>query len=190
MKLFKRILLISVALGIIYCATVLFQIIYHANYSTPEKSDTIIVLGCQIWGKSPSLLLEYRLKKALELYKSGYASYIIVSGGQGKDEVYPESTVMKNWLVSHGISDTRIIEENKSTSTFENLKFSKKMMDINYLKTALIISNNFHIYRSLRISKILGMKASGGPAPTVNYLVPYYYSREVLSVTKSYLLDR
>ncbi|MCX7920796.1 MAG: YdcF family protein [Clostridia bacterium] len=189
-RFIKIILIVSIIVPIITLIIIHLQISYYANHAKPSKADVIIVLGCQVWGKSPSWSLEYRLQKALELYQGKYANHIIVSGGQGKDEAAPEASVMKNWLVSRGVPGNFIIEEGKSTNTFENLSFSKNIMDKNSLKTAIIVSNDFHIFRSLRIAGNLGITATGAPAPTVDYLKSYYHSREILSVIKSIALNR
>jgi uncharacterized SAM-binding protein YcdF (DUF218 family) len=189
-KFFVRPILFIILTGLIIAGGILYCIFDNANGSKPVKSDAMIILGCQIKGDIPSLMLEYRLKKALELYNKGYSDYIIVSGGQGKDEDYTEAYIMKRWLQRKGVDGNRIIEEEKSTSTFENLKFSKKVMDNKNLKTAIIVSNDFHMFRSLKLAERLNIKASGAPSPTVEYLKFYYYSREILSVLKSFILDR
>jgi uncharacterized SAM-binding protein YcdF (DUF218 family) len=186
LKLAALVLLITV----ITVVVIYLNIVSSSKKSIPVKSDVMIVLGCQIWDRSPSWSLKYRLEKAFELYNSGYAGYIIVSGGQGKDETTTESSVMKEWLVSRGIEESRIFEEDRSTSTLENLKYSGEIMKQHGMKTALIVSSDFHIFRSLIIAERLGISAAGAPAPTVEHLKGYYRFREVISVIKSFVLDR
>lgn len=190
LKKYKRILISVVLIGIAALLSIYLAILFYASTSKPVKSDVMIVLGCQIRQETPSLMLEYRLEKALELYKNNYAGNIIVSGGQGKDEITSESNVMKMWLVSHGVDSSKIIEESRSTSTFENLSFSKKLMEENKLKTAIIVTNDFHVFRSLMVAHRLEIKASAATAPTVWYLKLRYHAREILSVIKSFLVDR
>ncbi|MCX8129818.1 MAG: YdcF family protein [Clostridia bacterium] len=189
-KIIKKLILLVITIIAAFFLTIYANILYYSHFSTPEKSDVIIVLGCHIYKKSPSLSLEYRLKKALDLYKSGYASSIIVSGGQGDNEIVSEASVMKSWLVNNGVSSNAIIEENKSSSTYENIRFSKEYMDKSSFKSAIIVSNDFHIFRSLRIAKKFGIHASGAPAQTVWYLKLYYQAREILSVIKGLILNR
>lgn len=190
MKLVKKLLAVFLLIVLSLVVYINGNILYSAKYFHPEKSDVIIVLGCQIWGLSPSWSLEYRLQKALDLYNDGFAPYVIVSGGQGADEEATEASVMKKWLKEKGVAEAKILEEGKSTDTFENLSFSKSIMEGNNFRKALIVTNDFHIYRSLRLAKKLSMEASGGPAPTVRHLKAYYYFREMLSVVKSYILYR
>ncbi|MCX7746348.1 MAG: YdcF family protein [Clostridia bacterium] len=188
----KKLIKISLIVFLIFAIPVLgilSCILYYANFEKPQKSDVMIILGCQIWGRSPSDSLQYRLDKALELFKAGYAGHIIVSGGQGQDEETYESSVMKDYLVKKGIPEAKITEENKSTSTFENIKYSKKIMEAKDFRSAIIVSNDFHIFRSLQLAKRLDISASGAPAPSVVYLRTYYYSREIFTVVKSFLFD-
>lgn len=189
-KFIIRPLLLAILAGVIIAGGILYYIIDNTDGNKLKKSDAMIVLGCQIWGDSPSQMLEYRLKKALEVYNSGYADYIIVSGGQGPDEQYTEAHVMKEWFEKNGVDGNVIIEETKSTSTYENLKYSKRIMEGRSLNTAIIVSSEFHMYRSLDLAKRLGLKAYGAPAPTVEHLKPYYFSREIIGVVKSFILDR
>lgn len=128
--------------------------------ATPRKSDCIIVLGCSVYGTEPSPFLKGRLQRAQKLYMEGYASYIIVSGGQGRGEHISEAEAMKNFLVERGIDGDKIIMEDSSTSTYENLEYSKYVMDEMNFKNAIIVSNEFHLKRSSYIAKKVGIDAS------------------------------
>src|SRR5699024_6136132 len=109
----------------------------------PKRSDCIIVLGCSVYGTVPSPFLKGRLQHATGLYSEGYADYIIVSGGQGAGEDISEAEAMKNYLLIHGMDENKIIVEDRSTSTYENLKYSKEEMDKRSLRDAIIVSNEF-----------------------------------------------
>lgn len=188
----KKVLKVLIFLFIIGCLAffIMFQhISAYSRSARPAKSDVIIVLGCQIWGREPSPSLEYRLQQALDLYREKYGEYIIVSGGKGKDEETFESEVMKTWLAKKGVEPDRIIEERESTSTYENLKFSKEIMDARSFKSAVVVTNDFHLFRSVKIAKKLGIQATGSAAPSVAHLKTQYLCREVLSVVKTFLLD-
>lgn len=146
----------------------------------PTKSDTIIILGAKIIGQEPSLMLRLRLDETIKLYEEGYASTIIVSGGQGADENVSEAASMKMYLLSYGIPAERILLEDQSFNTYQNLANSHKIMRENNLKTAIIVSNASHIRRSLLLAQNLGMLVSGAPAPMANnpYLTTKQYIRE------------
>jgi uncharacterized SAM-binding protein YcdF (DUF218 family) len=182
---------ITIVSVIIILSLILFLLIFKdAKNTRPQNADVMIVLGCQIWGEGPSEILEYRLQNALKLYKNGISKNIIVSGGQGADEVITEAKAMKKWFVKNGVPESIIYEEDKSTNTYENLKFSKLIMDKKGFKDAVVVTSDFHVFRSLWLSKRIGIEAKGAPSKTVDYLKPYYYVREIVSNTKSFLLDR
>lgn len=189
MKKRIRLVLATVIICMAAVLSLLIPIVYHAYAAKPVKADCILVPGCQIWGRTPSWMLEYRLEKALSLYKQGYAGTIIVSGGQGADEITTEASVMKQWLADRGVDSTHILEESRSTSTFENLAFSLAIMKEHSLQSTIVVTSDFHIFRSLMLAERLGIKATGAPAASVPHLKPYYYVREVVSVVKSHLFD-
>jgi uncharacterized SAM-binding protein YcdF (DUF218 family) len=132
-------------------------------------------------------MLKYRLEEALKIYQEGYASKIIVSGAKGADEIMAESQLMKSWLVEKGIPANAIFMDDKSTSTYENLKYSKAIMDAQGFKTAIITTNDFHVFRSLQIAKALNITASGAAAPNVSSVRLLYQARETISVLKYFL---
>jgi uncharacterized SAM-binding protein YcdF (DUF218 family) len=154
----------------------------------PQKSDVLLVLGCRLHGSKPSPSLKLRLDKALELYREGYGAIILVSGGQGPDEIMPEAQMMKKYLTENGIPINKILTEEHSTSTWENIKYSKEIMDQRGLETAMVVTNDFHIYRSISMAKKAGIPAAGAAAPSVPHLKKGYMFRETLAVMKYWLL--
>lgn len=189
MKVLKTFFIILFVISLCISLPTLSTIINTVTFSNPQKSDCIIVLGGQIIDKRPSLTLQYRLEKAVELYNEKYAKYIIVSGGQKKGELYTEASVMKNWLIDKGIPQNVIIQDTTSKNTYENIKYSKDIMGRNSLNTAIIVTSDFHLYRSLRLAKLANIKASGASAKSVRYINVYDYSKEIISVIRSYIYD-
>lgn len=189
-RLLMRITLLLIILSLLTAASIYGCILFFAKGTVPQKADTILVLGCQVFGSSPSWALRFRLEKARELYNQGYAPAIIVSGGQGKNEAKPEAEVMKDWLVSHGVPEKAILSEDRSTSTYENLEYSKRIMERNGMKSTVIVSSDFHMFRALLLAGRLDIPCSGAPAADVAHLRWISRSREVIAVVKSFLLDR
>lgn len=190
---YNRKKLILTLLGIfLVCLTAIAEInIFYYGFSfKPQKSDVIIVLGCAVYGDEPSLSLEARLKKAYELYKEGFAKKIIVSGGRGFGEYTTEASVMKKYLVKLGVPAKSIFMEGNSSNTKENLKLSKVIMKKHNFKTALIVSNYFHLYRASMLAHDLDISATFARAPMPKSAVVYIFSnpREILSLVKYYLL--
>ncbi len=98
------------------------------NKNKDPKVEYLIILGAGLKGDVPSEVLKYRLNKAVEYYKKNPDTIFIVSGGQGKDELISEAEAMEIYLSKRGIPIKNIIKEDKSTSTYENLKFSDKII--------------------------------------------------------------
>ncbi|SDF58478.1 YdcF family protein [Sporolituus thermophilus] len=159
-------------------------IIAVGQLAKPEPGDVIIVLGAKLIGHEPSTMLRLRLDEAAKLYQAGYAPFIIVSGAQGRDEAVSEATAMHDYLIAHGIPADRILVEDKSFSTQQNLANSLAIMRERNLKRAIIVSNASHIRRALVIAHNLGMEASGAPAPMANnaYLTAKQYVREAAAM--------
>lgn len=166
------------------------SMLYHAGRRTQEAVPTVIVLGCKINGESPSLMLARRLNTARDFMLEHPQSPCIVSGGQGSDEIMPESEAMKKYLVSAGIDPDRIFVEDISTSTRENMEFSKTLMDEHGLRgTAVIATDDFHQWRAQIEGERLGLKCvSAGACVTPWYLVSYYWTREILALTAALVL--
>jgi len=145
MKNILRIVKYLVLIGFLIMIFIEIDIIIFGIKSKPSESDCIIVLGCQVKGTSPSLFLQERLNEGIRLYKEGYGKYILVSGGKGAGEDITEASAMKNFLLGEGIDKNKIIMEDQSKNTMENLTFSKKIMESRGFKTAVVVSNKYHL---------------------------------------------
>lgn len=127
-----------------------FVYIYGKTDSVTHSEDAIIVLGAGIKGEEISRTLKNRLDVAIDYYRENPEAVIVVTGGQGHDEVIPESLAMQRYLISQGIPESSILKEDKSTSTDENFRFAKQILD-EYFKreySVLFVSDDFHIYRA------------------------------------------
>ncbi|HAA64998.1 MAG TPA: YdcF family protein [Thermoanaerobacter sp.] len=192
MKLLLRFIGILIVIFVTVVITLEYQIISFALYEKPKKSDVIIVLGCAVYGKTPSPFFKERLDEALRLYKEGYGKYIIVSGGKGPGENISEAEAGKEYLLKNGIPEKIILTDNKSLSTYENLFFSKEIMDKNSLKTAIIISNKFHLKRASVIAKRIGIDASYSGVLLKRYMLndeAYGFLREIPALLYTYLKE-
>ena len=153
----------------------------------PHKMDFdfIIIHGSGLLnGDTMGKLLTSRVDKAIEVFNEcGGKPIMIPSGGQGPDEKISEAQAMKNYLLEHGIPEEKIVLEDRSSTTHENLRNSKEIIDTyaGKRKTALI-SSNYHIYRCLRIAKEIDMKCVGVGAKVAFYYWPSALIREFFAV--------
>lgn len=117
--------------------------------------DYIIVLGAQVRKDGPSPVLKYRLDKAVEYLNENPDTVCIVSGGQGSNEPWSEAEGMARYLQEKGIDTARILPEDKSQTTEQNITNSKKLMKEG--ASVGIVTNNFHVFRALQIAKKYGL---------------------------------
>ena len=178
------------ALIIFFAALTAFLAVYGEIDNVSYKEDAVIVLGAGLHGKTPSLPLAMRLDAAKRYYEKNPDALIVVSGGQGFQEDIPEAEAMKSYLVSRGVPEENIVEEDKSTSTFENMTFSKKILDekLGGDYSCVVVTNNFHIYRAVKIARRAGLyNARHCHAGLKWYNLAPCYLRECLAVLRMWV---
>ncbi len=131
----KKILVgLAVLIGLLILIFLIFEVFLtykmmnFKNINQLKDVEYEIILGAGLYGDKPSPILQERLEEGLKYLELHPNTKVIVSGGQGSNEPIPESQAMKSFLVNKGINPNRIIEEDKSKSTFQNLEFSKKIL--------------------------------------------------------------
>ena len=159
----------------------------------PEfNKDYIIILGCKI-KKDGSLtkLLKGRVDRAIEFSKmqkekTGKEILFVPSGGKGSDELISEAQAMKNYLIEQGIEEDKILIEDKSKNTFENIKFSNKLINDN-LKNAKIAfsTTNYHVFRAGTIARNQNINIEGIGAKTKSYFWVNAFIREFIATLVS-----
>lgn len=161
-NIYKVIIIIFVSLFLLLEGLILLNINETKDADKVDNIDTMIVLGAKVNGTEISNTLKLRLDKAIEYYNKHKSVNIIVSGGQGNDENITEALAMKNYLISNGVNSNNIIEENKATTTLENIIYSKKILDnINNKGKVLIVTSDYHLFRGRLIASILGIENEG-----------------------------
>lgn len=174
--------------GVILFCTVEGMILTKFNEKPQPGADYLIILGAQWKPEGPSEVLRRRMDKAVEYLKENPDTIVIVSGGQGSNELMSEAAGMRQYLVNAGISDEKILVEDASTNTMENLVFSGRLLDKENDRV-VITTNNFHVFRALKIAKKQGYaNAEGMAASSVAGLMPNNLLREFLGVVKDFLM--
>ncbi len=148
---------------------------------TKEEVPCIIILGAQVRGTQITNSLKRRLDAALVYLEQYPETKAVVSGGQGKGEDITEAEAMAVYLEQQGIDGNRISQEDSSTSTWENMKNSGRMIG-DLEQPAAVVTNNFHLYRALLIGKkagftnLKGIAAGSNPVLLLNYLVREFFA--------------
>lgn len=154
------------------------------KHKVPKDAEYVIVLGAGLKKDKPTRALRYRIETAAKYAKENKRAKIIVSGGKGNDELISEAECMKRELIKLGIGEERIIKEDLSTNTFENMKFSKQLINNDKTK-GIVVTNDYHLFRSLKLAKKQGLNVVGLPARTPKVIIPTAYFRECLSILKA-----
>lgn len=164
------------------------NVVLAMNVSPKDNLDYVIVLGAGLVGETPSNPLRARITEAYTYAINNPDTVIVASGGQGFGESISEAECIKRELVKKGIDENRIILENKSTSTIENLRFSKPLIGDDDASVG-IITNSFHEYRAMMIAKKEGYKnIHSVPGQTLYPVGVHYTVREFFGVVR-FLMD-
>ncbi|KOS62302.1 YdcF family protein [Lysinibacillus agricola] len=174
----------------LYTSVMAYATLYHFTPILYEP-NYIIALGSGLIGDKVPPLLASRLDEAAKQYqKYGERPYIIVSGGQGDDEKVSEAYAMKKYIVDvHQIPAQKVIMEDQSTNTEQNMAFSKKIMDKlaqGKKYRSLFVTNNFHVFRASIYANKAKLDAQGVGSKTAFYYVPNAFTREFIGLLEMY----
>ena len=192
-KIIKRIILIIDILVVVGIIIVLGINLFVKNSvkhkivdenSLDKNYDAILVLGAGLRNGKPSPVLKDRLDMAYKLYEDGYSEKIIVSGDHGK-KYYDEVNVMKNYLLDKGIDSNNIFMDHAGFSTYDSVYRAKEIFLANKI---IIVTQQFHLYRSLYIAKQLKLDAVGVSATLRDYSGSFKFEiREILARDKDFV---
>ncbi|MFS0875264.1 YdcF family protein [Solibacillus isronensis] len=175
---------------LIILVLIFYWLDYEMNAALKNEADGsneyVVILGAKVKpGGIPSQSLKNRLDAAVDYLQKYPTVKAIVTGGQGADEDRTEASVMADYLIEHGIAEDRVLLEDQSTTTYENLLFAKKMLPANIVSIT-IISNDFHLKRATILARKLGLKADVVAAPTPKVVNTKSRIRERLAIIKAY----
>ena len=191
----SRILQIIVAVNAIFTAYLLFvSFVYVVGgilvilTSRRRPADYIIVLGCGLMDqRTVTPLLAGRIDKAIRLFqKAPERTFLVMSGGKGSDEAIPESCAMKEYAVSKGIPPERILTEEASINTMENMLFSKQLIDSHFTKeekpAIAYATSRYHQFRAGAYAVKAGMNITGVGSSTKFYFEQNAVIREFIAL--------
>lgn len=191
MKKFFKFIFVLIVLAVIF--TLLFNVFVWYTVKDRARTldeslndkgyDCIIVLGCGVWGDEPTPLLSDRIDAAIALYKAGVAPKILMSGDHGRDG-YDEVSVMRNYAIERGVPSEDIFMDHAGFSTYETMYRASDIFGINH---AVVVTQKYHLFRSLYDARAFGIDADGTEAvghtfPKTNLLM--WEGREVLARVK------
>ena len=192
-KKYINILLILSTIVFICFIVVEGFIIKYASSLPKENARYLIVLGSKVNVSGPSMDYQARLDKAYEYLKNNPDTFVIVTGAKGNDEPISEAQCGKNVLMEYDIKEDRIIIEDKSYSTYQNIDNARKLIIANGDNLncdVVIVSSNFHLFRANYIAKKLGFtNLSFSGSRGLHYIEPHYFIREYFAFIKEVLFS-
>lgn len=187
-----KVLCVLLIVGILAAGVTLGFILSAAHPLAAEACDSIVVLGAAVQGTVPSLALQERINAAYNYLIANPDSIAVLSGGQGRGEEITEAACMYRELTNMGIDGSRLLLEQSSTSTIENLRFSLAILETHTGSRPAkigIVSSEYHIFRATLFAKSLNLESVGIPARTSWFIIRLnYYLREVAAVWKYLVL--
>lgn len=162
-------------------------VISELHAQAPAGMDYLIVLGARVDPDGPSPALNRRLNCVMAVIGDHPDAVIIATGGQGPDEPMSEAQCIRDELVRRGVNPNRIVMEDQSASTVENLQNAMALMD-DPAASAGIITNNYHMWRALHLAKKAGLTNAHGIAAFYTGHTKFHYMiREALAIAADYL---
>ncbi|MBW0101369.1 YdcF family protein [Pseudonocardia sp. KRD291] len=180
------VLLVAVYLGFLFCSFLLYAVVY-ARIAARPGIDFVVVLGSGlIRGQVPPLLAA-RLHKAMSLrdeaIREGGAPVLLTSGGKGADEPVAEAEAMADYLAAHGVPPESILRETLSTTTLENLRYSRTIMARHAPDhRCVVVTNDYHVFRAALMARRAGLNGQVLGAATARYYWPSATIREFIAI--------
>ena len=172
-----------IAAGVAVFLSVEVIICTAAVTAPPPGLDAVVILGAKVNEDGPSGSLHERIVAAETYLRENPDTLALASGGQGDDEPMSEAVCIRDHLLAAGIEEARILTEERSTTTLENLQNSFAMLE-GRAETVGILTNDFHIYRAMRIGRMLGgYELCGVPARSSVFGFVHYALREFCALT-------
>ena len=187
----SRILLVlgfALLIVIAYSAFTYLQVRAIAAIDEAGPADAIVVLGAAQYNGRPSPVFRARLDHALNLFEAGHANIIITTGSFGPDLNFSEAHVATEYLSEHGVDPSQIITEQGSPTTYDTVLAVVRLMHSNGWRTALLVSDGFHLYRvsEIFVDNAVGTRVSPAPDSLIEISSTgrvWYSLREVLLIT-------
>ncbi|MFI5609532.1 YdcF family protein [Amycolatopsis sp. NPDC051903] len=179
-------LLLSAYLAFVFTALLLYSVLY-SRVNRRARADAVIVLGSGLLGDRVPPLLASRLDRGAQVLRRSPDAVVVVSGGQGSDELTSEAAAMASYLENTGVPRSAVLLEDRATTTDENLRFSVDVLRHHGVSGRfLAVTNNYHVFRTAVLARRLGLKLDVIGAKTASYFVPSAFLREFVALLVQY----
>jgi uncharacterized SAM-binding protein YcdF (DUF218 family) len=166
-------------------ASVAGQIRLQSTVDEARPADVIVVLGAAEYRGRPSPVLEARLNHALFLYLQNLAPRILTTGGRGGDPSFTEGEVAHAYLARHGVPSEAILVESEGGTTVQSIAAATEIMRRMNLRSCIVVSDGYHIYRVKKLLETQGMQVFGSPRPAdrppTGWTEQWLYTRQAIA---------
>ena len=166
-------------------ASVAREIRLQSTVDEARPADVIVVLGAAEYRGRPSPVLEARLNHALFLYLQNLAPRILTTGGKGGDPNFTEGEVAHAYLARHGVPSESILVESEGETTVQSIAAAVEIMRRMNLRSCIVVSDGYHIYRVKKLLETQGMQVYGSPRPAARppsrWEEQWLYTRQALA---------
>ncbi|HLW75706.1 MAG TPA: YdcF family protein [Bryobacteraceae bacterium] len=161
-----RAMAIALVAALVWVILIARNIRRQSMVDEAQRADVIVVLGAAEYRGRPSPVLEARLNHALFLYREGLAPRILTTGGGGGDPLFTEGEVARAYLSKRDIPSEAIMVESQGSTTVQSIAGAAEIMRRMNLKSCIVVSDGYHIYRVKKILEADGMSVYGSPRPS------------------------
>lgn len=168
-RLVGRLVLGAVTLVVVYVVATFVQVWWTARTDGARPADAVVVLGAAQYDGRPSAVLESRLGHALTLWQDEVAPLVVVTGGGAPGDTSTEASSGSTWLRERGIPDDRLRLEVQGRTTYASLLATRRFLAEEGATRVVLVSDGWHLARSVAIAREVGLDATGSPAPDSPY---------------------
>ncbi len=165
LKVAMRVVWIVAAAVVVFVALTTFRVASQSTRDEARPADVILILGAAEYRGRPSPVLKSRLDHGLVLFKKRSAPLILTTGGAGGDPVFTEGEVGRDYLIRQGVPSEAILVEAEGDSTMHSLAAAAEIMRRMGLKSCIVVSDGYHIYRAKKMLESMGLRVYGSPRP-------------------------
>jgi len=163
------VLLLLLTLVTVYILYTAYDIYSFGNKDEMVLADAAIILGAEVWDNQPSPVFRERINHGIWLYQNGFVGYLILTGGVGRGNVFSDAFIAGEYVLREGVREDRILLEEYSTITEENISYAASIVAERNLSTVIIVSDPLHMRRSMLMAENYGLHAYSSPTPTTKY---------------------
>ncbi|MCC6860679.1 MAG: YdcF family protein [Bryobacterales bacterium] len=149
-----------------YLLVISLRIKRQSTHDEAHRADVIVVLGAAEYSGRPSPVFKARLDHALSLYRKGLAAHILTTGGAGGDPHFTEGDVGRAYLILRGVPSEAILVEPEGSSTVHSLTAAFEIMNRMGMRSCIVVSDGYHIYRVKKLLESRGLRVYGSPRPS------------------------